>query len=281
MRIWLVLIWLNVAGGDQDRDLIPDSEEQYLLERFLPRFHVAVGDCDVKPAEFERGKATPVVKERNGTIYGQVFRIAGGVEIHYFHLWANDCGRIPHELDAEHVSAFVVQQEKEWRARYWYSAAHEDTVCDRGAAARAQFLLAEWRGPDVWVSRGKHASFLSEEACRLGCGSDKCDRSENLVVKQVLNLGERGNLLNGSRWAEGSGWRLGEKMGSDFPADLRKQLDGSQKIIAAKTRNPVVQPVILAGSSTIDSLELANTKTGGALSKAKKSVKKLFEKYRF
>jgi hypothetical protein len=279
MRILTLLFALGAFAADRDLDGVADELEQSLLERFVPRFYVAKNDCDLAPAEFERGRMEPVLKQRNGTIYGQVFAVSGGMEIHYFHLWAEDCGKIRHKLDAEHVSGFLIEEKGEWRARYWYAAAHEDTVCDRGAAARAGLLNAEWRGPEVWISRGKHASFLSESACRAGCGSDRCDRSERLAVAQVINLGEAGNRLNGSDWLMAPDWNLREKMGSDFPADLQKALDKSKRIIAANPATPGVQPVILAGSTTIDSLALANTKTEGALSKAHKATKAWLRKH--
>ncbi len=152
-------------------------------------------------------------------------------------------------------------------------------MCDRGSAARAGLLDAEVRGPEVWISRGKHASFLSEAACRAGCGSDRCDRSERLAVAQVINLGEAGNRLNGSDWLVAPAWNLREKMESDFHPDLRKALDGSKRIIAANPATPGVQPVIAAGSTTIDSLALANTKTEGALSKAHKAAKSWLRKH--
>jgi hypothetical protein len=278
MRFLTVLLALGVFGADRDLDGVRDELEQSLLERFLPRFYVAKNDCDLAPAEFERGRLEPVAKHRNGTIYGQVFPVDGGLEVHYYHLWTTDCGKIGHPLDAEHVSGFLGEDKGEWRARYWYAAAHEDTVCDRGAAARAGLLDAEVRGPQVWISRGKHASFLSEAACQAGCGSDRCDRSEPLVVAQVINLGEAGKRLNGSDWLLAPAWNLREKMGSDFPLDLQKALDGSKRIIAANPATPGVQPVIAAGNTTIDSLALANTKTEGALSKAHKATKSWLRK---
>ncbi len=279
MRFFFLLLSLGTFGADQDLDGVPDELEQRLLERFVPRFYTAVDDCDVAPAEFERGRTAPVAKKKNGTIYGQVFAVSGGLEVHYYHLWSADCGKIRHPLDAEHVSGFLSEEKGEWRARYWYAAAHENTVCDRGSAARAGLLYAEWRGPEVWISRGKHASFLSEAACRTGCGSDRCDRSKRLAVSQLINLGEVENRLNGSDWVLSTAWNLSEKMGSDFPPALRAALDGSKRIIAANPATPGVQPVIAAGNTTIDSLALANTKTEGALSKAHKTAKSWLQKH--
>jgi len=274
MRTFLLALLMFAGGADSDGDSITDEVEQQVLQKFLPRFHIAVADCDLMPAEFLPGAQKPTLKAKNGGIYGQAFPVDGGIEVHYYHLWSMDCGRIQHPLDAEHVSGFLVQVKGEWRARYWYSAAHEDTICDRGLAAKASELYAEWRGLDVWVSRGKHASFLSESACRLGCGSDKCDRSERLVVPQIVNLGEPGKLAVGSDWVASEAWPLKEKMQSDFPLSLRATIDSSKGIVAVTTPDRVVtQPVILAGSSTIDALALANTKTEGALAKSKKKVK--------
>ncbi len=253
--------------------MLPDKTEQELLDRFIPGFYLAADDCDVAPSEFERHRPEPVVKHRNGTIYGQAFRVSGGVELHYYHLWSMDCGKAKHPLDVEHVSALLTEQSGQWRARYWYAAAHEDTVCDRGSAGKASLLYAEWRGPEVWISRGKHASFFTEAACRAGCGSDRCDRSVKLNVKQVVNLGEANAALNGSTWLQSSAWPLTQKMQSDFPDTLRRQLDQSRQMIAANPVKPPIQPAIAAGSSTVDAIALANTKTESALSKAKKSVK--------
>lgn len=278
MRYLVLLLMLSSENVDLDRDSLDDGLEQQLLEKFVPRFHIAADDCDLRPAEFERDRDSPVVKQSNGTIYGQAFRLDDGIELHYFHLWANDCGRSKHPLDAEHVSAFVRMEGKEWRARYWYAAAHEDTICDRGSAARAQVVYAEWRGAEVWISRGKHASFLSAEACHQGCGSDRCDRMERLNVSRIINLGEPDVPLNGSTWLASSAWQVRQKMASDFSREFRAQLDDSHRIVLAIQPNPAVQPVIAAGSSTVDALELANTKTGSALVRAKDSVKKWFEK---
>ena len=94
-------------SGDADRDSLPDVLEQQLLERFMPRFQVAVDDCDLAPAEFGMGESEPMLVARNGSVYGQVFRVEGGIELHFYHLWATDCGRVRHTLDAEHVAGLL------------------------------------------------------------------------------------------------------------------------------------------------------------------------------
>lgn len=275
MRFFLALVLLTTATPDEDHDGLADSLEQTLLTQFAPRFLIVPKDCDLKPAEFQPHLPTPTVKARNGTIYTQAFHVPGGIELHYYHLWAKDCGRNSHPLDPEHVSVFLTNDNGQWRARYWYAAAHEATACDRGTAVRASTQYAEWRGIEVWVSRGKHASFLSPEHCgRLGCGADRCDKADLLLVPQLINLGEPGRPLNGAIWAASPAWPLAEKMKSDFPESLRAQLDQSPGVILTVTPNYVAQPVALAASRTIDSLSLANKKTESALGKAKRWVKK-------
>jgi hypothetical protein len=160
---------------DLDRDGLDDGFEQELLMKFLPSFFLSRDDCDVMPAEFKPYAVEPQTIARNGTIYGQVFehRLAqpqAFIEIHYYHLWSRDCGRLGHALDAEHVAALVHAENlrapvKDWLALYWYSGAHEDTVCEVSSGASAIELGAEDRGPDVWISTGKHASYLSHRQC--------------------------------------------------------------------------------------------------------------------
>ncbi len=273
MPLLLVLLLLTTNSADLDRDGLADADEQQLLEQFLPRFHVATGDCDVKPSEFVAQGDLPVSKERNGVIYGRAFRAHAGVELHFYHLWAKDCGLRGHDLDAEHVAVFLISDGGKWKARYWYAAAHEDTVCDRGRAVRADRIGAEHRGPDVWLSAGKHASYFSPGACRFGCGADRCDRTELLAVPRVINLGEREQALNDATWVKLGNWQLEQKFASDFSPKLFEQLDKSKKVIDVNPQNPATQSIVLAGSKAVDGLGVANEKTEGALSKANKAVR--------
>src|SRR5882724_6773745 len=157
------------AVTDLDRDGIPDELEQSLLEKFRPTLLVSAHDCDVSPAEFLEGSKSATAVRRNGTIYGQVFRpqvaLSSGttLEVHYYHLWSRDCGRMSHPLDAEHVAVLVRADHlqnppPDWKAVYWYAAAHESTICDRSTTAAASMLGAEDKGATVWISWGKHAS---------------------------------------------------------------------------------------------------------------------------
>jgi hypothetical protein len=80
--LWMLLL-LTTNSADLDRDGLADADQQQLLEPFLPRLHVATGDCDVKPSEFVVQGDLPVSKERNGVSYGRAFRAHAGVELHF------------------------------------------------------------------------------------------------------------------------------------------------------------------------------------------------------
>jgi hypothetical protein len=201
MRVGLAAVALALAGGitDGDKDGVADDLEQHLLMRFAPRFLVSAGDCASAPAEFAAGAAKPAAVAANGTIYGQAFPVAGGIELHYYHLWSRDCGRRGHPLDVEHVSVLLENGgESGFRARYWYAAAHEDTVCDISHAARAADLKAVEDRPEVWISRGKHASFLAMTCAaqawlRLG----PVRQAQALRAARIVNIGERDARLMG------------------------------------------------------------------------------------
>ncbi len=256
------------------------ASDEELLKRFLPRFEVAVADCDVVPAEFRADSPTPQVKERNATIYAQVLPVkrkgleGEWAELHYYHLWGRDCGKNAHALDAEHVSGFVKRFGTEWRAVYWYAAAHEDTPCDASMAVRADAIDAELRGPRVWISAGKHASFLSVASCRAGCGADDCSNTRELAVKQLLLLPAD------APWVRSAAWPLAAKSASDFPETLLAALANPEQrnLVAAK---PYLLPARktlgatgLGMEKTDASLVLATKKTGNAISTAKERVKR-------
>jgi hypothetical protein len=213
---------VSATAQDSDRDGLADSLEAALLARFSPVFLVSSTDCSVMPARFAPQISIPTVMEDDGTIYGQAFPSKdhpGEVELHYYHLWRRDCGEFGHALDAEHVSALVQvgSDPNSAKALYWYAAAHEDTVCDASHLARAESLAAEDRGATVWISSGKHGSFLSREVCMHGCGGDRCEQMEPLKVREIVNVGEVGAPMNGSEWLLSPEWPLKEKLvRSDF-----------------------------------------------------------------
>jgi hypothetical protein len=268
---------------DSDHDGLSDELEQALLTQFKPVFMVSQADCSGVPAEFTPENRNPVVQSEDATIYGQVFpgKAKGvvtepTVEIHYYHLWKKDCGRMGHALDAEHVSVLVRASGTEsiptkWKATYWYAAAHEDTVCDASQISRASTLHAEDRGATVWISAGKHASFLNEELCRRGCGGDTCEKMTPLSVTRIVNLGEIGAPMNGAFWISSHRWPLTTKMArTDFQPASVDRLESLSRFDIAWV-NPAKRPAqstIAAGDSTIDALALSNQNTDVAISTA-------------
>jgi hypothetical protein len=208
-----------------------------------------------------------------------------------------------HSRDAEHVSVLVGRGDSpvstEWKALYWYAAAHEDTVCDASQIARAATLHAEEHGQPVWISRGKHASFLSDTICRGGCGGDDCSAVQPMNTAKIINLGELSAPMNGTIWVASPIWPLATKMGrSDFSQPRTTLVDGNADANIAWA-NPGKKPIVaiilgsnnaLAGAATgvnatseaLDTADAHTTKalssasdtTSGSLEKTYRSVKK-------
>jgi hypothetical protein len=289
---------------DSDHDGLSDALEQRLLDQFVPKFMVGEHDCSISPAEFEPGVQTPKVMADNGTIYGQVSPAIGPTdrsttaEIHYYHLWRKDCGSHGHPLDTEHVAVLVRASDEHlvtatWKAVYWYAAAHEDTVCDVSQIARAATLHAEDHGATVWISPGKHASYLDETLCQGGCGADRCENMVPLRTTALINLGEPSHPMNGSIFISSREWPLMAKMAtSNFPAAPMARLNqlpetdiawfnpgshpaqgaiatslGTEQAIAGSGRKTTAA-IALAGNSTWDSLSTASGSTRQAISAA-------------
>ena len=270
----------TTSSLDSDRDGLTDEMEQTLLIQFAPAFMISRQDCADAPALFTPGRSDPTVRAEEVAIYGQVtpreFEARQAVEIHYYHLWKSDCGRMSHPFDAEHVSVLAVKSpspdnQEEWRALYWYAAAHEDTMCDASQITRASALNAEDRGPVVWISVGKHASFLNERLCSHGCGGDVCQHMDPLGTTEILNLGENGTPMNGALWIASLQWPLSAKMArSDFqPAAIARleQLPASDIAWVNPSKRPA-QSTIAAGGSTADALATSSRKTDSALAGA-------------
>ncbi|BDC52635.1 hypothetical protein F183_A49500 [Bryobacterales bacterium F-183] len=264
----LFLLILPVSAQDLDRDGIDDLVEQQLLRQFLPTFYIATEDCDGQPAEFVRGKAEPVVKDRNGAIYGQVFPVGSKVEIHYYHLWAADCGglRTSHPLDAESVSLLAEKRGDAWVATHWFASAHEDTLCDVSNAVNQESR----KGVEIWVSKDKHASFLSKDVCRRsGCGKDRCDANRRLEVTSLVNIGEVDAWLNESAWAGSAMWNLREKMKPNFAdAAFVARIGLEPTVMASRTAPKGAQTTIKVAGTTYASLETANQNTTNGLATA-------------
>jgi hypothetical protein len=275
---------------DGDRDGLSDRLENTLLQQFQPQWMISKDDCSEKPAQFEPGVAIPKVVADDGTIYGQASPHRGRrdeVELHFYHLWRQDCGEMGHALDAEHVSVLLHRTseqagEPEWRAMYWYAAAHEDTMCDASQITKASTLEAETSGTKVWISPGKHASFLNEELCSSGCGGDHCSFMKPLERSEVVNLGELSHPADGAIWIASTRWPLTDKMRrTDFTETRLRRLERLPDTDVAWA-NPAKRPaqaaiyggnsalngVATGGRSTDTALVLANESTGEALGKA-------------
>jgi hypothetical protein len=291
------------ASEDSDNDGLSDAVEEALLAQFAPHFLVSEDDCSLRPAQFVPFVPKPQVQDENGTIYGEAFPLAGDpgrVELHYYHLWRRDCGEFSHDLDAEHVSALVERDDPaNVKALYWYAAAHENTLCDASQIARAATVDGELHGPQVWISRGKHASFLSDSICAHGCGGDRCTAMQPLSTSALINLGERSSAMNGATWAESPQWPLADKMiRSDFGNDRTARADrlAMTSIAWANPERGPIKAAILgsnhavggtaaglhsadaaldqAGSSTGNALDSATAATGIGLTKSAHGVKR-------
>jgi hypothetical protein len=288
---------------DTDHDGLNDALEQRLLVQFAPDFQIGDHDCSNIPASFTPDLIQPVVAAEDATIYGQVFlspsstKDRPSVEIHYYHLWRIDCGRHGHPLDTEHVSTLIHADSADldsakWHADYWFAAAHEDTVCDVSQITRAATLHAEDHGPKVWISPGKHASYLNETLCKAGCGADRCLQMAPLHMQRIVNLGEPGAPMNGSLFVSSKEWPLAEKMSaSNFAAEPLSRLNAlpptdiawyvpgrhpAQGVIAISSHTE--EHIADAGNSTGAALNTANDDTGAAISVATGSTGNALQK---
>jgi len=277
---------------DSDHDGMSDALEQALLLQFAPKFMVDPHDCSRLPAEFKANLQTPAVELEDGTIYGQVFPVKSAsanlptAEIHFYHLWRTDCGPHSHPLDAEHVAVLVTasgpdQASAKWKALYWYAAAHEDTICDVSQITRASTIRAEQSGATVFVSPGKHASYLNEKLCRAGCGADKCLNLVALAPGKIINLGEPAHPMNGSVFIASSAWPLSTKMAnSNFPAepvDRLNKLPDTDIAWFHPGKHPV-QGIIANSNSTKQAIALGANDTGVAISVAQQSTGNALQK---
>jgi hypothetical protein len=303
-----------LSQTDSDNDGLSDALEQRLLDQFAPNFMVGEHDCSVSPAEFKPDVLTLDVQADNGTIYGQVFPAKDATdhaivaEIHYYHLWRKDCGSHGHPLDTEHVAVLVRASDADintttWKAIYWYAAAHENTVCDVSQIARAGTLHAQDHGATVWISLGKHASYLNKTLCQQGCGADRCENMVPLQSTALINLGEPNHPINGSLFISSGEWPLMAKMSAtNFPAAAVARLNQlpetdiawfnpgrhpaqgviaksniTGQVIADSGRNTTTA-ISLAINSTEDSLSTANGSTGEAVSIAGDSTGNALQK---
>jgi len=282
---------IPAAAQDLDRDGLPDRFEQALLERFTPTLLLARGECDGAPASFVAFRSDPFVRAKDSTLYGQAFALESSegrarIELHYFHLWSRDCGRLGHDLDAEHVSAIVSASRLNapaslWIAEVWYAAAHEGSACDASSGAQARAIKAEANGPRIFISKGKHASYLDGGQCKWGCG-DECGDGRTVIPTQVINIGERRAPLNGALWIHSQRWPLAEKLSSDFDPSMRARLDadGGDHVVPLMQHLRAPQAPVLAGGAALDGLGLAIVHAEEAVTTATKAVARFVRRMR-
>jgi len=295
VRSGLIAICLAVAipaaAQDLDRDGLSDRLEQALLDRFTPTLLLAHGECDGAPASFVAFRSDPFVRAKDSTLYGQAFSLKSTdgrvrIELHYFHLWSRDCGRLGHDLDAEHVSAIVSASRLNappslWIAEVWYAAAHEGSACDASSGAQARVLKAEANGPRIFISKGKHASYLDRGQCKWGCG-DECGEGRTVIPTAVINIGERQAPLNGALWIHSRRWPLAEKLSSDFDPSLRARLDadGGDHVVPLMQHLRAPQAPVLAGGAALNGLGMAVVQAEEAMTTATKAVARFVRRMR-
>jgi hypothetical protein len=283
-------IVLSSLGGvaDLDRDGVSDSLEQALIEQFRPHFLVDADECAQGPAEFEAFSMKPRVKEFNAAIYARVSpseALGSGVtalELHYYHLWEKDCGLVAsHPLDVERVVALLVPNETGWKALYWFAAAHEGTVCDTSNVATAATLGAHSSGPLVWISAGKHASYLHPNLCgQRGCGGDHCRDMVDLPPGPLINLGEAQAPLSGAVWTKSKDWPFESKLGYVFDSGLIAEIEASDDLVLARVngRFRPAQFSISIGGEAIEALDTASRHGGAGVDEAGKHTGNAFAK---
>ncbi len=283
-KLFALSIVLGSLGGvaDLDRDGVSDTLEQALIEQFRPHFLVDTGECARAPSEFEAFSVKPRVQEHNAAIYARVSPSAAlqsgvtALELHYYHLWEKDCGVVAsHPLDVERVVALLVPSENGWKALYWYAAAHEGTVCDTSNAASAAAIGATSSGPRVWISAGKHASYLSQKLCgQRGCGGDHCREMVDLPPGRLINLGEAEAPLNGAVWTTSKDWPFESKLGHTFHSGLIAQLEASDEPVLARVngRPRSTQFSISIGGEALEALDTAGRHGGGGVNVAEKQT---------
>jgi hypothetical protein len=123
----------------------------------------------------------------------------------------------------------------------------------------------------VWISPGKHASYLDARLCHAGCGADICERMVPLPKGRVVNLGEVGQPMNASLFARSSAWPLAMKMQqTNFPAEPIARLQRLPETEIAwfhPGRHPA-QGVIAISSTTEGAIGKGGTQTASSMDKA-------------
>jgi hypothetical protein len=125
----------------------------------------------------------------------------------------------------------------------------------------------------VWVSGGKHASFLRQDLCRGGCGADDCTIMLPLTPANLVNIGDPGAAMNGALWANSPRWPLAHKMRSDFSDAVLARIEASTSdVVIEKNKLQVpVKPLYHSADKTTGAISMAGEKTDAAMSAANAS----------
>ena len=133
-------------------------------------------------------------------------------------------------------------------------------------------------GPDVWISEGKHASFLTSNLCGRGCGADACKLTKRLEPARLINIGEPGAPMNGAIWVNSQAWPMASKMTTDFDAARLDALNASGGKLILFRPSPSTQAVILGFGAgpryTAGALDTAGNHTDSALDTAERQTLK-------
>jgi len=194
--------------------------ETDLGRRFAPIYHSSRGEgnCLVqlepqREPTFARG-SPPWVPHVYFSVY--LLGTCGGerfYEINYLTIWEWDTGiRTPigvqgsHQWDTERCAVLVAGPEGSqdltaFTARQAYFAAHEDVRVGPWSLDNSRYLKyrrLRHSGPDVYWSKGKHASFVSLEELRRSSAGDCYDKPGRVARPDQYTLVDVGTLSSPS-----------------------------------------------------------------------------------
>ena len=171
----------NRFVNDQDQDWLDDNCEFELARAFAPVVSISQSDgC----AGGEPYWAAAYFPDLYGFHWGEFVRIA------YMPAYYDDCGTGGHEGDSEFMMVSVQYNPatQHWEVRDVFLSAHHgslppfgrDSWSDRDGV---QYPTRHFGYPRVWIAQGKHANYVSQEACEwllAGVKVDNCTGNQSL-----------------------------------------------------------------------------------------------------